>query len=122
VSSLFSPKAPKANNSVIGNNSLSSARGSSLLSSGINRSATSSRMPVMPVAPMSATGNMALKGANGPLPPVPPMNSRLTKNPLDAAYEKESNRRGMLSTFLGRAPKEATAVFRKNSLSNIIGM
>lgn len=119
MSSLFSPKAPKANNSVIGENSLSSARGSSLLGSG---SATSSRMPVMPVAPMNATGNMAIKGANGPLPPVPPMNSRLTKNPLDAAYEKESNRRGMLSTFLGRAPKEATAVFRKNSLSNIIGM
>lgn len=120
MSSLFSPKAPKANNSVIGENSLSSARGSSLLGGSINRSATSSRMPVMPA--MQTTGVKAISGANSPLPPVQPMNPRLTKNPLDAAYEKESNRRGMLSTFLGRAPKEATAIFRKNSLSNIIGM
>ena len=121
VSSLFSPKAPSSNNATINNSSLSSARGSSLLGGRSSSSATR-RMPAMPVASTMTTGNMSpYKSKLDPLPPVSPMEARLTKNPLEGSYEKEMNRRGLLSTLLGREPKDATAIFRRNSLSNLIG-
>lgn len=123
MSHMFSPKAPSNTAGTIGNNSLS--RGSSLLGGGTSsRSASSARMPSMPVAGINTTGNMSPKGVGSslnPLPPVPPMKARLTENPLMASYEKEVNRRGLLSTLLGREPRDATAIFRRNSLSNMIG-
>lgn len=122
MSHMFSPKAPSNTAGTIGNNSLS--RGSSLLGGGTSsRSASSARMPSMPVASINTTGNMSPSGVGvfNPLPPVPPMKARLTENPLMASYEKEANRRGLLSTLLGREPRDATAIFRKNSLSNLIG-
>lgn len=119
MSNMFSPKAPSNISS-----SGSLVRGSSLLGGGTSsRSASSARMPSMPVAGINKTGNMSPSGIGtfNPLPPVPPMKARLTENPLMASYEKEMNRRGMLSTLLGREPRDATAIFRRNSLSNLIG-
>lgn len=118
MSSLFSPKAPSANNAAINNSSLSSARGSSLLGG----SSATRRMPAMPVTSTMTSGNMSpYKTKLDPLPPVSPMKAQLTQNPLQGSYEKEMNRRGLLSTLLGREPKDATAMFRRNALSNIIG-
>jgi len=119
VSHMFSPKAPS---NISSGNSL--MRGSSLLGGGTSsRSSATARMPTQAVLSTNTTGNMSPSGVGtfNPLPPVPPMKARLTESPLMASYEKEMNRRGMLSTLLGREPRDATAIFRKNSLSNMIG-
>lgn len=84
--------------------------------------AGTSRMPAIPVLPVSATGNIKSSMINNiePIAPEPPQSPKVTMSPyLDSLFQ-EKNRKGQLSTLLGRDINLPTAANRAARLSGLL--
>lgn len=87
------------------------------------KSATATaRMAAIPTLPVNATGNWKSTYNNNldPIPPEPPQSPKVTMSPyLDSLFQ-EKNRKGQLSTLLGRDITLPTAANRAARLSGLL--
>lgn len=85
--------------------------------------ATTSRMSTIPTLPVNATGNWKAtynKGNIEPIAPEPPQSPKVTQSPyLDSLFQ-EKNRKGQLSTLLGRDINLPTAANRAARLAGLL--
>lgn len=84
-----------------------------------SKSATG-RMPAIPTLPVSATGTKKPQTELNPIAPVPPQSPWVTQSPYLDSLRTESNRRGQLSTLLGRDTTLPTQANRNARLSGYL--
>lgn len=81
---------------------------------------TTARMPAIPTLPVSATGTKKPQTDLNPIAPVPPQSPWVTQSPYLDSLRTESNRRGQLSTLLGRDITLPTQANRNARLSGYL--
>lgn len=98
-----------------------SARGTA--TRGASSRGTTARMPTMPTLPSGAIGNLKSSMLNptpSPTPPEPPQSPKVTQSPyLDSLFQ-EKNRKGQLSTLLGRDVTLPTEANRNARLAGLL--
>lgn len=84
---------------------------------------TTARMPNIPTLPSGAVGNVKSSMVNptpSPTPPEPPQSPKVTQSPyLDSLFQ-EKNRKGQLSTLLGRDMTLPTEANRNARLAGLL--